>query len=473
MNIKEIEERSGLQRSNIRFYEKEGLLHPQRQENRYRDYSEEDLQQLLKIRLLRTVGLPLEELKALEAGDVSLSQALDKYFPTLVQEEHTLLRRRELCEQLRQDHAQYATLDARPYLEELSHDKEPPSLPPQDTLRPLQAPWQRFLARAFDLLLYHGLWMLLLPLLCRTSLSSSLAQGWVAVSPIIVFLLLMGLEPIMLHFWGTTPGKWLMGLSVRNCTGQKPSYYDSAYRTWMAVLYGLGLNIPFARVYRFYKSYMDCSDGHFLPWEEDTVELQKDQRPWRIAAVVASSVAVILTFVLAVHISSIPPHRGQLSGTEFSENYNFVSRYMDFSDRIDDKGNHLSQHPDGSVTIHVTDPPPDFRYEEHDGVLTGISFTLEKGDGAEDVISDHSNQMALAVIAYTRGRSGLFDDDEVAELVDYIVQHPTESFTRTVNGVKICREIEFEGYWEADGLLIPQPEAANHSFRLYFSMQEQ
>lgn len=41
MTIKEVEQRTGLPRSVIRFYEKERLIAPQRNEdNRYRDYSQ-------------------------------------------------------------------------------------------------------------------------------------------------------------------------------------------------------------------------------------------------------------------------------------------------------------------------------------------------------------------------------------------------------------------------------------------------
>lgn len=46
MTIKEIEDRSGMTRANIRFYESEGLLHPGRRENGYRDYSSSDLEAL-------------------------------------------------------------------------------------------------------------------------------------------------------------------------------------------------------------------------------------------------------------------------------------------------------------------------------------------------------------------------------------------------------------------------------------------
>ena len=53
MTIREIETLSGMTRANIRFYESEGLLTPNRMENGYRDYTRSDLDTLHKIRLLR------------------------------------------------------------------------------------------------------------------------------------------------------------------------------------------------------------------------------------------------------------------------------------------------------------------------------------------------------------------------------------------------------------------------------------
>ena len=47
MTIKEVEQCTGLPRSVIRFYEKEGLIAPQRnEENRYRAYSQADVDRL-------------------------------------------------------------------------------------------------------------------------------------------------------------------------------------------------------------------------------------------------------------------------------------------------------------------------------------------------------------------------------------------------------------------------------------------
>lgn len=50
MTIKEVEERTGLTRSNIRFYEKEKLIQPIRNEsNGYREYTEKDVEDIKKI----------------------------------------------------------------------------------------------------------------------------------------------------------------------------------------------------------------------------------------------------------------------------------------------------------------------------------------------------------------------------------------------------------------------------------------
>ena len=68
MTIKEIEDRTGLPRANIRFYESQGLIAPSRGENGYRDYSQEDCQTLLKIKLLRKLSLEVGTISRLEGG---------------------------------------------------------------------------------------------------------------------------------------------------------------------------------------------------------------------------------------------------------------------------------------------------------------------------------------------------------------------------------------------------------------------
>ena len=76
MNIKQAEQISGVSADNIRFYEKQGLLRPRRnQTNGYREYSEEDIHTLKLIRALRMLDMPLEQVAAVLTGRVSLSTA--------------------------------------------------------------------------------------------------------------------------------------------------------------------------------------------------------------------------------------------------------------------------------------------------------------------------------------------------------------------------------------------------------------
>ena len=73
MNIKEVEQLTGLRKANIRYYEQEGLLTPARNENNnYREYGEEDVKTLKKIQTLRVLGVPLSEIKRFQKGRTTL-----------------------------------------------------------------------------------------------------------------------------------------------------------------------------------------------------------------------------------------------------------------------------------------------------------------------------------------------------------------------------------------------------------------
>ena len=64
MLIGELSKRCGLSRDTIRFYEKHGLIavgHKERRFNNYKEYSEETLQRLQSIKLIKSFGFTLNE----------------------------------------------------------------------------------------------------------------------------------------------------------------------------------------------------------------------------------------------------------------------------------------------------------------------------------------------------------------------------------------------------------------------------
>jgi DNA-binding transcriptional MerR regulator len=72
MLIKELEEKTGLTRHTIRFYEKQGFLRKhaiRREGNNYRDYSEEMVPYLLMLKAGQAAGFTLAELKELISAD--------------------------------------------------------------------------------------------------------------------------------------------------------------------------------------------------------------------------------------------------------------------------------------------------------------------------------------------------------------------------------------------------------------------
>ena len=67
MKINQVEELVGITKKNIRFYEDQGLINPNRNlENGYREYSLDDVKILNQIKLLRRLEVPIEEIRKLQ-----------------------------------------------------------------------------------------------------------------------------------------------------------------------------------------------------------------------------------------------------------------------------------------------------------------------------------------------------------------------------------------------------------------------
>lgn len=77
MKIKEVEERTGINATTIRYYETEELVIPNRNEtNAYREYTEEDIQKLLKIKFYRNLQIPIKVIQDLFNQTITLQEAI-------------------------------------------------------------------------------------------------------------------------------------------------------------------------------------------------------------------------------------------------------------------------------------------------------------------------------------------------------------------------------------------------------------
>lgn len=121
MNIKEVEVRTGLSRSNIRFYEKEKLIEPLRNEsNGYRDYSENDVENIKKIAYLRTLGISIEDIRSIISEKVTLREMLERQNEVLKSQIIDLNKAKFMCEKiLDEESISYEKLQVEQYVTEL------------------------------------------------------------------------------------------------------------------------------------------------------------------------------------------------------------------------------------------------------------------------------------------------------------------------------------------------------------------
>ena len=121
MTIKEVEERTSLSRSNVRFYEKEKLVEPSRNEsNGYRDYSENDVENIKKIAYLRTLGISIEDIRRIMSEKVTLQEMVKKQNEVLKNQMIDLDKARFMCEKmLEEESISYEKLQVEQYVTEL------------------------------------------------------------------------------------------------------------------------------------------------------------------------------------------------------------------------------------------------------------------------------------------------------------------------------------------------------------------
>ncbi len=119
MKIKQVEELVGITSKNIRFYENQGLLTPERAENGYREYHQKNIDELKKIKLLRKLGVSVEEIRAVLGKTVSLEECLEKHVGVLEKERENLDNMHKLSKAILENNDTVDTLNTDEWLDEI------------------------------------------------------------------------------------------------------------------------------------------------------------------------------------------------------------------------------------------------------------------------------------------------------------------------------------------------------------------
>ena len=481
MTIKEIEEKSGMLRANIRFYESEGFLNPEREKNGYRNYSEEDLQLLRKIKLLRSLHISLEEIKAMHQGEQELGEALEVHIETLAKQQEELEKSKYVCEKMKRDGATYEKLNTEQYLLVLKNCRpnvmEREEWKERDVAEPVRAPFLRMFARAFDYLFYMLLWMLLVMLWNRlTGLSKSgvligTVSALAMAQPLAVLL-----EPIFLHCFGATPGKMLLGLSVTYDLGGRIPLDMAWARSWRAV-FGVH-DWRYKDLFQMLRIFKAMDEGKPLDWDYEantTLEL-KDEKPWRKLVLAAAAAVCIFAMALAYRSMQMLPNRGDVTAGEFAENYN---ARIDFvyggGTKISKTGEWLPERNSVNISggnyFTMTAGGESRRFEhgsgpkkidiiEENGIVTEVGFFYETRNSKE-YLEDYRDLMFDLAMTFleAQGDYSVFTYGQWQEVgrqvsaalkpdpLAYVNQYPYfKDFTYTIEGVTITCDVELQGY---------------------------
>lgn len=387
MNIAEAERRTGLTRANIRFYEKEGLLTPTRGENGYRDYTEDDVQTLRKIMLLRRLRLSVPDIRAIESGEKALPEAaagqLDVLQGDIRESEQAYAMCRAICE----DRAEWNGLDVDRYQSIVLPADDPRE---KDRIPPAGCPWRRFLARNVDAGLYGLLWLMLSQWVFRINpenfiqITASLA--WSAACAYVGWLLTFVFEPVLLHYWGTTPGKWIFGLSVRDEDGNKLSIRTAYARLWGVFGYGNCYALPFFDWYYNYKCYRACKEEE-LSWDLENgcsiVVREREVRWYRVALYLLVLVLrAAAGYGIDLH-AKLPPNRGELTLEQFVENCNDYLKYNEnLPPYVTADGTWDADMPTGGWTCALAAFADVSVETDEDGYVQSVTITADSQDGS-------------------------------------------------------------------------------------------
>lgn len=480
MTIKEIEKLSGMKRANIRFYELEGLITPKRMDNGCRDYSENDLQVLLRIKLLRSLHISLDEIKALKDGSKDLTDTLSKQILKLDQEKQDASYAQDVCRAMQEDRVSFADLDAKKYLDDINRTMEETgsmyfSVKGDEILQVFH-PWRRFLARMFDISIYNILWLAFLAFVFDVNLaarSSHLLDSFIAIAMMLV------LEPIWLHLFGTTPGKAIFGLRIETPDGRCLSYGEGLERTWGVIGTGMGYNIPIYKLIRLWKSCTLCSENKIQPWDESISYTIKDTKWYRGVFYIGAYVATFAVLLTIMSAQQLPPNKGDLTLAEFAGNYNYYAKLFDIdfgNEYLDEYGKWAEKKSGGmgrTVVIGHTEKP-EYHFTIENGYVTDVSFAVEIEDN-EGWLSSYDKHMFLASLAFAGAQNemGLFSKIP-SRIADQIDNNTFKDYHFTEAGITFTCDIEYSGYKNAQShFLLPAEDAQENYFSLNFSMNKQ
>lgn len=334
-----------------------------------------------------------------------------------------------------------------------------------------KCPWRRYFARELDLSIYMAVWNAFLTILFSFGvprIKNIFLNQLIGVIVSVGIILLI--EPLLLHLFGTTPGKKILGLRVTKEDGSYLTIKEGQMRTWSVLKNGMGFMIPIYSLFKLYKSYCFCKEQGQMVWDQDYCYTVKPSRWYMWIVYIVAWFTVFSANMVIALFSQIAPNRKVMNAAEFAENYNYIAEVYDLKDLG-------VMNPDGSwkkddtYTVYLGNSQrPEFQLTETNGVLTSVSFQIE--GGGKEMASTGNAWMTIAALAYTNGQKGMGVFSAMREaLFDQLTGY--EDFHFSIGDITLSCERELEGYTliESMDYLVPDEQAEKNYYKTVFEMK--
>ena len=326
-------------------------------------------------------------------------------------------------------------------------------------------PWRRLLAFNLD----YELCLLLLYAVLSLGFHVNITKGSGLLSLLYAYLALMLqvlIEPWLLHRFGTTPGKAIMGIYIETESGERPTCAQARARTWKRFWYGLGASIPILGLVRMWqKGYRPCRDCESCAWdsENELVCLIHDRKAWRGWIMAAAYAGCVAVNVLLSSAAALPPCRGRLTVAQFARNYNMLANYYgdETNWRLDETGAWEDITPAGVFIVRIGDEigRPDWQFTlDADGYIQRAELAADYRNCDGMVwISTLEDQTLLGTLSIVCAQPGVhawsFAPQRIARA--FKQQSDTGSVRMTYQGVSVAYDCTYQGFAPAGTALIP------------------
>lgn len=307
-------------------------------------------------------------------------------------------------------------------------------------------PFRRFAARILDTTLMTLIGGAILRLGFRVNVGISLKM--VAYCEIIFWLFEMMIEPLLLTTIGTTPGKFIMGIKIRDMKTKNKLDLKQAYvRALKLAWQGFGFMIPIYTVFKRAMSFLRCRMDDTMPWDNGIDVELVDESPARIALVIIAVVLLNVGDELVSKQALIPENRGQITSEQFYENVVELMKYNGYAGDI-----------------------PDFKLDIKSGYVKSVSLTYT----SDQTDKNRYDEMYLGFLAF----AGASEDSNGLKLMTTsalgLLKSYYTNFTGSYGGVNLINtsdsEINDAGSYSLLYSMLYGSEATIPAFNQTFTM---